>query len=216
MQKQVKHLLFFIVGIGLGLTSCGQQTGSQAPTDVVENHQKEVEAHRAAEHAKFLGDESPLKPEDKAAFKGLHYYPVKHEYRVVGKFKHNKRGRTFKMATSTDRKPVYKVFGTITFELEGQPQELTVYQNLDLIETPGYEDYLFLPFVDGTNGDETYGGGRYLDMRIPTSDKVTLDFNLAYNPYCCYSDKYSCPIPPKENFLTINIPAGEKNFGEAH
>ena len=70
----------------------------------------------------------------------------------------------------------------------------------------------YIPFTDLTNGEETYGAGRYLDFKIPESEKVIIDFNLAYNPYCAYNHSYSCPIPPKENNLNIKIEAGEKTF----
>ena len=76
--------------------------------------------------------------------------------------------------------------------------------------TPGYENSLFVPFTDLTNGKETYGGGRYMDVEIPEGDSIVLDFNKAYNPYCAYSTNYSCPIPPKENDLPISINAGLK------
>jgi uncharacterized protein (DUF1684 family) len=75
-----------------------------------------------------------------------------------------------------------------------------------------YVDYLFLPFSDATNGNETYSGGRYIDLRIPTSDSVLIDFNKAYNPYCAYNPKYSCPIVPKQNRLPIPVRAGVKAF----
>ena len=75
-----------------------------------------------------------------------------------------------------------------------------------------YKDYLFLPFTDPTNGVTTYGGGRYLDLMIPATKVVQLDFNKAYNPYCAYSGNYSCPIPPEENHLEIEIKAGVKKY----
>ena len=78
-----------------------------------------------------------------------------------------------------------------------------------------YKDYLFLPFTDLTNGDTTYGGGRYIDMRIPEKNTIILDFNQSYNPYCAYGGNYSCPIPPAENNLDIAITAGVKKF-KAH
>ena len=74
----------------------------------------------------------------------------------------------------------------------------------------GFEDYLFIPFRDGTSRIETYGGGRYLDVRIPDGKELLIDFNLAYNPYCAYSHRYSCPIPPVVNTLDVKIIAGEK------
>ena len=85
-------------------------------------------------------------------------------------------------------------------------------------QIPHYRDYLFIPFKDLTNGKESYGGGRYIDLRMRQldKDKVILDFNKSYNPYCAFSEEYSCPIPPKENHLTIAIEAGEKNYGKSH
>jgi hypothetical protein len=85
-----------------------------------------------------------------------------------------------------------------------------------LTKKEGYEDFLFLPFNDYTNGNETYGGGRYLDLRIPDGSTIILDFNKAYNPYCAYTDRYSCPVPPKENSITTYIYAGVQFKGEEH
>ena len=75
-----------------------------------------------------------------------------------------------------------------------------------------YKDYLFLPFLDDTNGEGSYGGGRYIDLRIPDSDTMIIDFNTAYNPYCAYNDRYSCPIVPRQNYLDVAIEAGVKAF----
>jgi uncharacterized protein (DUF1684 family) len=85
---------------------------------------------------------------------------------------------------------------------------------MTLIRQPQFKDYLFLPFKDDTNGVETYGGGRYMDVRISTvkDGKIILNFNKAYNPYCAYNEGFNCPIPPQENHLNIAIRAGERNF----
>ena len=85
-------------------------------------------------------------------------------------------------------------------------------RNIDLSKKPGYANYLFVPITDLTNGEETYGGGRYIDLRGPLGKVVELDFNKAYNPYCAYGGKYSCPIPPIENHLGLRIEAGVKAF----
>ena len=79
---------------------------------------------------------------------------------------------------------------------------------MDLIKSTEYKDYLFIPFTDATNGAETYEGGRYIDLTIPATDKITLDFNKAYHPYCAYTDGYNCPIPPQENHVPVRIEAG--------
>ncbi|NNC85503.1 MAG: DUF1684 domain-containing protein, partial [Bacteroidia bacterium] len=124
-------------------------------------------------------------------------------------------GRVFEMKTSTARLPVYKTYAKLTFQLDGKDYQLFAYQNQkERDENDEYKDYLFIPFTDLTNGETSYGGGRYLDMKIPKTNEVELDFNTSYNPYCCYNDKYSCPIPPMENHLLIEINAGVKDYGK--
>lgn len=112
------------------------------------------------------------------------------------------------MKTTTDRLPEYVKYGELHFQYQGQPYVLSVFRNLELSRKAGFENYLFIPFNDSTNGFETYGGGRYLDFRIPDSSQVTLDFNLCYHPYCAYNHHYSCPIPPPENKLPFHVRAG--------
>lgn len=116
------------------------------------------------------------------------------------------------MKTTTSRLPIYKEYGKLHFKLNNKSFTLHVYQNEDLVKKKGYEDYLFIPFTDLTSGEESYGGGRYLDMRIGDLTNPYIDFNLSYNPYCAYNSKYSCPIPPKENFINFRIEAGVKDF----
>lgn len=155
---------------------------------------------------------SPLTAEDLKAFTTLYFYAIDQKYIVNAQFVRMKNAKVFEMKTTTDRLPKYKKYGTLYFELEGKPLSLNVYQNLDLIKKPGYEDYLFLPFSDLTCGKESYIGGRYIDLRIPEGRTIEIDFNKAYNPYCAYNHKYSCPIVPLENDLEIEILAGVKKF----
>lgn len=151
---------------------------------------------------------SPLKPEALASFSTLSFFPVDAKYSVEAKFIRTPDSKPFRMKTSTTRRPIYEKYGEAHFELEGKTYQLNIYQNHELRETEKYRDYLFIPFTDLTSADETYGGGRYLDLRIPEGDKITIDFNESYHPYCAYNEKYSCPIPPKENNLPIAIRAG--------
>lgn len=155
---------------------------------------------------------SPLKEEDRKVFKGLDFFDIDEKYIVKAKFKKSKKEKSFKMKTTTDREPIYKKYGELTFFIDGKELVLSVYQNLDLIKKPGFKDHLFLPFTDLTCGDESYLGGRYLDMKIPKSKWISIDFNKAYNPYCVYNYNYSCPIVPSENHLDIEIKAGVKKF----
>lgn len=153
---------------------------------------------------------SPLTDSDFAVFKGLDFYKPDLKYRVIATFELNPFPVPFEMPTTTSRKPMYQKYGTLFFEIEGQKCQLTVYQNIDLMQKEEYKNHLFVPFSDLTNGKQTYGGGRYLDLTLPLLSETVIDFNQAYNPYCAYNKKYSCPLIPKENRLTVAIKAGVK------
>ena len=155
---------------------------------------------------------SPLKTSDLKNFKGLDFFAFDSSYVVTATFKKLEGEQPFQMKTTTDRLPVYLKYGMISFDLKGQSYQLAVYQNQDLMKDEGFEDYLFLPFLDDTNGDTTYGGGRYIDLRFPKGDTMVIDFNTAYNPYCAYNEKYSCPIVPRDNYVATTIEAGVKAF----
>jgi len=156
--------------------------------------------------------QSPLLKEDRMVFKGLDFYPINIDYRIKAKFVRTPKEKPFKMLTTTDRRPDYVKFGEIHFSLMGKQFKLNIYQNLQLIKKPGFEKHLFLPFTDLTNGRETYGGGRYIDLLIPDDNSIIIDFNQSYNPYCAYNHRYSCPIPPKENNMEVMVKAGVKAF----
>jgi uncharacterized protein (DUF1684 family) len=96
--------------------------------------------------------------------------------------------------------------------MNGKEYQLEVYQNKELMLQEEHKDYLFLPFTDKTNGEETYSGGRYIDLAIPEGDSITIDFNKAYNPYCAYNKKYSCPIVPNVNAMDTKVLAGVMDF----
>ncbi|MDZ7776966.1 MAG: DUF1684 domain-containing protein [Bacteroidales bacterium] len=157
-------------------------------------------------------DKSPLTNEQVQHFGGLDYFRLDKKYAAQASIARSKDTTSFVIPTTTDRKPLYRKYGRATFVIDGDTLQLTISGNIRPDEPTGYEDYLFIPFNDLTNGMETYGGGRYLDVQQDEGDTLTLDFNKAYNPYCAYNPKYSCPIPPDENKLDVEIRAGEKNF----
>ena len=159
-------------------------------------------------------EESPLTEKGLKEFKELDFFPIDSSYKVIATFILEENPVLFEMATTTDRKPIYKTFGTATFELEGKKLKLHIYQNQDLIKKAEYTNHLFIPFRDQTNSNGSYGGGRYIDVEIPEGNTIVIDFNKSYNPYCAYNDKYSCPIPPSENDLDIEIKAGVKDYGK--
>lgn len=158
---------------------------------------------------------SPLKKKDLKNFKGLDFFPVDSTFIVTANLVKTVDAPTFEMATTTDRKPLYKEYGILTFSLQGKENQLTIYQSQDDLKDEKYKDYLFLPFTDDTSGNDSYGGGRYMDIMttdVNPDGTVTLNFNNTYNPYCAYNDKYSCPLTPRKNHLDIEIKAGVKVF----
>jgi hypothetical protein len=173
----------------------------------------EITRFREEQEAKLRdAKDSPLDKKLRKKFKGLSYYPINLDYRVKAKFVKTENPVLFKMKTTTTRLPEYQKFGELHFELDGEARVLEVYQSPENIKKPGYEDYLFVPFTDETNGIETYEVGRYIDFRLPKAEEVILDFNKSYNPYCSYGSAYSCPIPPAVNHLPLKVQAGEKKF----
>jgi hypothetical protein len=146
--------------------------------------------------------------------KNIAYFPPDKSYRVWADFKEVAGAVPFMVPSHSGKSKPYKEFGKLTFQLHGAQYTLHVYQSMDLLKTEQYKNYLFLPFKDLTNYVSTYGGGRYIDLKLEDikNGKVLLDFNRAYNPYCAYSDGFSCPIPPDENRLLIEVPVGEKVF----
>jgi uncharacterized protein (DUF1684 family) len=154
---------------------------------------------------------SPLTKEDRRTFRGLHYYEPEPRFIVRATLHRvaNPHRMTITTSTGDDRDAIK--YGTLAFELAGRQYELGVYKFLD---KPGKAQtrHLFVPFTDSTSGRETYGAGRYLDLEENETGEYVLDFNKAYNPYCAYNENYSCPIPPRENRLSLAITAGEKVF----
>lgn len=162
--------------------------------------------------AEFADPEtSPLKKEYVAEFDSIARYPYNPDFATMAKFEVLKRQKPVTFQTTGSIKQRYQKAGTIHFQIDSTKLELAAYRNLELMRMPGYENQLFVPFTDASNGFGTYEGGRYLEMEIPATDSVLVDFNLVYNPYCAYSDRYSCPVPPRENDLKVKILAGAKS-----
>jgi len=200
MRKSVYFLLFLFV-----LPIAAQTSKAQ----------KEALKFQEKLNKEFANKEkSPLTEEDFKTFKALNFFPIDTNYRVKATLKFFENSKTFKMKTTTDRLPEYKIYASATFKINGVEHVLHIYQNQKLLLNTDYEDYLFLPFTDKTNGVTSYGGGRYIDLNIPKGDTMIIDFNQAYNPYCAYNHKYSCPIPPSANDLNIEIPVGVKKYSK--
>lgn len=161
-------------------------------------------------NAEYLNPkETPLRGNNLKQFKKHPFFPINLKYRVTAQFIRTENPVPFELPTSSGKFKQYQEYGKATFELDGQSFILTLYQSLDLMKMEKYKDYIFLPFRDLTNEKETYGGGKYMDLKIPTGNKIVLDFNQSYQPYCAYNAfDYNCPIVPEENKLPIRIEAG--------
>lgn len=173
---------------------------------------KEIHQHREVYKSEFIKDpRSPLGRED---LQHLDFYPASSKARIETVFHFTPDAEPFDMPTYSGQTRNYRKFGEAKFLWDGDSVTLAVYQNLSLIANPIYNDYLFLPFKDETNGVTTYGGGRYLNVsKSDTEDqKLQLDFNKSYNPWCAFSDGFNCPIPPVENHLSFPVYAGEKQY----
>lgn len=138
-------------------------------------------------------------------FQRLSYYEPDYDFRVKAKFIKAVSKDSVVLVTNTGESQLYEIYGSAIFDFDGASHILK------LLHKPGSEQ-LFLPFMDKTSGEETYGAGRYIDLDFPINDAIVIDFNKAYSPYCAYTDAYSCPFPPKANILNIAIEAGEKTY----
>ena len=197
----MKHLIFLLFFISFFVSG-------QNSVAIEESKMAQVELNE-----EFSNPEtSILTEEDFLVFKGLKFYPLDEKYIVEAQFVRTPDEKPFLMPTTTARLPEYVKYGEVHFTLDETDLVLDIFKSTKAYDEPGYDDYLFLPFTDLTSGDGSYGGGRYLDLRIPEGETITIDFNKAYNPYCAYNHKYSCPIPPKQNDLLVRVEAGVKDF----
>lgn len=175
-----------------------------------EEYVQSIATHRA-EMEKFMksGTGSPFL-KDSIPFDGLQYFSVDPGFRVKAKLEHIQDKKVVLLATSDGKEQKYLEYAYAVFNLAGTENRLLI---LELMDMGPQRGKLFLAFSDETSGQETYGAGRYLDVKkVPAATSMKLDFNLAYNPYCAYNDSYSCPFPPRENILKVAIRAGEKTY----
>lgn len=196
---------FFTLVLWLLIYSCDD---GKTPIDGETDFQKQI-------NAQFKdASQSPLRPKDRKNFKSLDFFPVDSSFVIEADLERTPQSKWFNMKTTSDRTTEERVYGILTFKLKGQNVKLNIYQGKESLDDEGNKDYLFLPFLDDTNGEETYGGGRYIDCSIPTGKIMIIDFNKAYNPYCAYNEDYSCPIVPRENYIPVKVEAGVKKFNK--
>ena len=170
-----------------------------------------VERARETKDAFFAQNwQSPIPPQDRPRFKGLQYYPPDPSYRFELKLTEHPEQQVARMAYTKGNEQDFLRCGEFRFKVARKEQ------TLHACKRSREEETLFVPFKDATSGKETYGAGRYLDLE-PDRDRTQegkwiLDFNQAYNPWCAYSEAYTCPFVPVENWLEVPIYAGEKDY----
>ena len=175
-----------------------------------QGYAKEVEEWRKEKDKYFMYDyDSPIPHETRHEFKGLSYYSYDSKFRLTAKMKPVSSSDIIQMVTSKGTAQPYRKRGILEFRIDATLCNLSVYKRAWVQED---DPHLFIPFRDSTSGKETYGAGRYLDMEEDKSGKYVIDFNMAYNPFCAYNENYVCPLPPRENLLSVEINAGEKNY----
>jgi len=204
-----KIIFPLILYLALFLMSEASFPFSKEDENPLENRIEKLKVFRA-ERDRFFKEHpnSPLKETDRRRFKGLIYYPIDLKYAIVGeieKYPLEPKPLYVTLPTNKEVGRKYVKFGRVRFKLEGKEYVLQIYRPLG-----GGE--LFLPFKDKTSEKETYPKGRYLYIETLPKGKVLIDFNRAYNPFCEYNEKYTCPFAPEENWLPVEIRAGEKRY----
>ena len=202
---------FLLLFTFLFIVSCDDHQTTSSETDYIANL---LDERKQNNHDLTDTATSRFNEDERAHFaeKGLQYFYPDMNYLVDAIIKVDTGYPVFKMPTTTERQPNYRIYGFLEFSLKDTLCELVAYQNMDYKDHPEYGGSLFIPFKDNTNEYTTYGGGRYIDIKIPESVHFKLDFNTAYNPYCAYSDRWSCPIVPSNNTLELSVFAGEKAY----
>lgn len=174
------------------------------------SYEEAVRQYRADKDAAFRSyPDSPIPAAERASFTGLPYFEVDPRLVVEGLTLEPYEGTEparFQIPTSDGRLLPAERAGVFRFVLDGTALSLTAYR----VAADDEDDPLFVPFLDGTSGRDTYGAGRYLDLEPDEDGTWTLDFNLAYHPSCVYDPQYSCPLTPAENRLPVRIEAGER------
>jgi uncharacterized protein (DUF1684 family) len=165
------------------------------------------EARRQKDQTLHTAADSPIPEAQRTTFAGLRYFAPTAPFRVTARLTRQPVLLPQPLAMTLGAPESYQRWGTAEFELNGQPQKLILLQKAG-------DKQLFVPFTDPTNGQQTYGAGRYIDVPLPAAEanEIELDFNQAYNPYCAYNHEYSCPKPPAENRLTVPVAAGEQAY----
>ena len=204
-QRMKRNTIFIILIVAIiGVTILNFLTIGESKEQYVER----IAQERIDRNGFMLSSTSPLKDEEKRNFEGLNYFEVNPNFKITARIELIKNRQPIFIPSTTDEQLKYIPFAKAFFEINGEEQALLLYQDWEETDP----NRLSLMFADETSDLETYGGGRYLDVMYRNTNSVIIDFNNAYNPYCHFNDEYSCPIPPRENYMNVAIRAGEKLY----
>lgn len=204
MKTSKIYSLFILAAIG------AIAAYSFSSMEVSNNYAPKIEKERKEKDETFKNsDESPLTTMQKNRFESLSYFIPDEKFKIRARFTRNEnKGEKVELTYTDDTRKSYLKYGYAEFEINGILQKVTILKPDFAVA----KNYLFLPFYDETSALDTYGGGRYLEPEKESGGHIILDFNKAYNPYCAYNEEYRCPIPPRENQITVAVRAGEKTF----
>ena len=214
MNNILTSVLIGLIIIGCGSDNIEEKNEPSVDSPVEEREHSAILNFQAELNEYYLDTaHTPLLPDDYENFEALEFFEIDHSFSLEADFVRIE-SEPFGMQTSTDRLPIYEIYGEAHFELKGVACVLTLFESHKSREDSVWKHYLFLPYKDLTSGNDSYGGGRFIDVLMPKEGKVTIDFNQSYNPLCAYNHKYSCPIPPEENYLEVRVEAGVKAWEE--
>lgn len=200
------------VNEGVVMTCNGLEVKSRALHTDIEEHPDFIELGNLIMVTIKRGKNCLIRIWDKESpgrrgFNGLRHFPVNPEYQITARFVPYDPPRIMKIRDVIGEEYDVEFPGFVIFTLGGKECRL---------EAEKTEDGLFFNFYDPTNGNGSYPGGRFLTTDAPKDREVVIDFNMAYNPPCAYTDYATCPLPPAQNRLPIRIPAGEMIYRDHH
>jgi len=206
-----QFLAFFLVII----SACSKKMETVQKMDRELSYKEQIIAYQQELNSTYSDkNTSILSDKQRKAFTsigGHPFYPINEKYKIEAAFEVFDNPELMEIKTSSEKIAEYYKYGKAEFYLDGQKISLLLLKSVRIY--PGYENHLFLAFTDLSSGEETYGGGRYIYLEMPEDKtKITIDFNKSFQPYCAYTTGYSCPIPPKENFIDHKVIAGIKHL----
>jgi len=200
LPNRILILLFTITA----LFSCHEATS------LSKAYENQISELRSYKDEKFKNpNTSPISEENIKNFKGLNYFNIDGSWKVQAQFKKQKLPKYQNLYEGKDVKHIHQLVGILSFTVRGKLYNLQAYSSVG--QAP---HLLFVPFLDDTNGKKTYAGGKYVEAVKSKNEKYTIDFNTSYHPYCLYNEEFQCAVCPAENYIPLEINAGERLASE--